>query len=91
MLIYYSAKYEKCVCLLCEHYNAYLNERHLFVYPDNWVDVIALVAEKPGGPAWMDGLVVVSYALASPRGYLKYFQNGKSNADIAWDIFIENI
>lgn len=91
VLIYYSAKYEKCVCLLCEHYNAYLNERHPFVYPDNWVDVIALVAEKPGGPAWMDGLDVVSYALASPRGYLKYFQNGKSNKDIAWDIFLDNI
>jgi hypothetical protein len=39
----------------------------------------------------MDGLDVVSYALASPRGYLKYFQNGKSNKDIAWDIFLDNI
>ena len=89
--IAYDNKYDSDVIFLCNYFNCVLNEKYPFQYPDNWFEVIKILINFHGGPVGCDGKYIAGYMFAAPRKYLHYFANGKTNKDIALDIFYDNL
>ena len=88
--IEYDEKYDSDVEYLCNYYNYCLNKTDPFAYPKNWFEVVEIIVPIIGGPIACNGAVIAASMFAAPRKYIHYFKSGKSNKEIAYDIYYDH-
>ena len=88
--ITYNKKYDSEISYICDFINWRLNNKEPFDYPKNWFNVCKELMKIHGGPITCDGDTMVAYMFAAPRCYLIYFTKGKTDKEIADDIFYDN-